>query len=295
VIVAGLSNLLVALAKIVGGVISRSAAMQAEAAHSVADTVTEVLLYQANRRGGRAPDERHPFGHGRETFFWAFLAALATFTAGALFSFVRGIDTLVNGESGNVGSLFVSYGVLVFAAFAEGGSLLRANRQLRAMADHAGLPPRQYLRITSDTPLKAVVFEDRAALAGLGLAGAGFTLWQVTGHAEWDGAASIAIGVVLAVIAVSLTRTNLSLLVGQRVTPQLHAALQAEVESLDGVEAVQLFIVVVLGPGELLVAAKISFADNSSTADIERVADDAEKRLRARFPGVRYVFLDPTA
>jgi cation diffusion facilitator family transporter len=295
VIIAGVSNLLVALAKIVGGVISGSAAMQAEAAHSVADTVTEVLLYQANRRGRRAPDERHPFGHGRETFFWAFLAALATFTAGAMFSFVRGIDTLVNGESRDVGSLPVSYGVLVFAAIAEGGSLWRANHQVGEIAAGVGLSPRQYLRITSDTPLKAVVFEDRAALAGLVLAGAGFTLWQVTGHAEWDGVASIAIGVVLAVVAVSLTRTNLSLLVGQRVAPQLHADLQAEVESLDGVEAAPLFIVVVLGPGELLVAAKISFADNSSTADIERVADEAEKRLRARFPGVRYVFLDPTA
>jgi divalent metal cation (Fe/Co/Zn/Cd) transporter len=163
------------------------------------------------------------------------------------------------------------------------------------MADRAGLTPRQYLRVTSDTPLKAVVFEDRAALAGIALAGAGFALWHVTGQAEWDGAASIAIGLLLGFVAVSLTRTNLSLLVGQRVSPQLHAALQAEVESMDGIEAVQLFIVVVLGPGELLVAAKISFADKSTTADIERVADEAEVRLRARFPGVRYVFLDPTA
>jgi cation diffusion facilitator family transporter len=295
VVVAGASNLVIALAKTVGSVVSGSAAMQAEAAHSFADTVTEVFLFVANRRGRRAADDRHPFGHGRETFFWGFLAALATFVAGALFSLVRGVDTLVHGESRESGTILVSYAVLLFAFLAEGASLRRASHQARSMAARANVPPRTFLRITSDTPLKAVIFEDRAALAGLVLAALGLALWQATGHAEWDGAASLAIGLLLVVVAVSLTRTNVSLLVGQRVAPQLHAALQAEIESLPGLEAVRLFIVVVLGPGELLVAAKVSFADNSSAVDVERFADEAEARLRARFSGVRYVFLDPTA
>jgi cation diffusion facilitator family transporter len=295
VIVAGAGNLVVAAAKTVGGIVSGSAAMQAEAAHSYADTVTELLLYVANRRGVRGPDARHPFGHGRETYLWAFLAAVATFIAGALFSLVRGVDTLAHGESRSSGPLVISYAVLLFAFLVEGASLWRGVHQARSTAARVDLPTRSYLRVTSDTPLKAVIFEDRAALAGLVIAGMGLTLWQATGHAQWDGAASLAICVLLAVVAVSLARTNLSLLVGQRVSPLLHAALQADVESLPGVEAVPVFIVVVLGPGELLVAAKVSFTDNSSTADIERVADEAEARLRARFAGVQYVFLDPTA
>jgi hypothetical protein len=99
VLIAGASNLAVAVAKAVGGLVSGSAALQAEAAHSVADTVTEVFLYVANRRGRRGPDARHPFGHGRETYVWAFLGAVATFVAGALFSLTLGVDTLVRGES----------------------------------------------------------------------------------------------------------------------------------------------------------------------------------------------------
>ncbi|MCU1428464.1 MAG: putative cation transporter [Actinomycetia bacterium] len=295
VIVAGASNLVVAAAKTIAGVVSGSAAMQAEAAHSVADTVTELFLFVANRRGGRGPDAEHPFGHGRETYVWAFLAALATFVAGSLFSLFRGVTTLVRGDSAGPGSLVISYAVLVFAFLVEGVSLWRGLYQARSTAGRLDVSPRTFLRITSDTPLKAVIFEDRAALAGLALAAIGLALWQATGQPAWDGASSLAIGVLLAVVAVSLARTNLSLLVGQRVPPLFHAALQADIESLPGVEAVPVFIVVVLGPGQMLVAAKVSFADNFSTADVERVADEAEARLRARSPGVRYVFLDPTA
>src|SRR4051794_23854333 len=269
--------------------------MQAEAAHSVADTVTELFLYVANRRGRRGPDAQHPFGHGRETYLWAFLGAVATFVAGALFSVWRGVDILVRGESPDGTSMLFAYGVLVFAFLVEAGSLRRGLSQARTLAARLGLPPRTFVRRTSDTTLKAVIFEDRAALAGLAIAAAGLALWQATGQAAWDGVASLAIGGLLAVVAISLARANLSLIVGQRVSPQLHAALQAEIEALPGVDAVPLFIVVVLGPGEALVAAKVSFADDSPATDIERVADDAEVRLRTRFPGVRYVFLDPTA
>jgi cation diffusion facilitator family transporter len=294
VIVAGAGNLVVAAAKTVGGIVSGSAAMQAEAAHSLADTVTEVFLYVANRRGVRGPDAQHPFGHGRETYLWAFLASVATFVAGASFSLARGVNTLMHGESRESGSLLLSYGVLLFAAFVEGASLWRGLHQARSTAARFQVTPRAFLRLTSDTPLKAVIFEDRAALAGLALAAAGLTLWQATGQTAWDGAASLAIGLLLAAVAVSLARTNLSLLIGRRVSPQVHSALQAEIESLPGVEALPVFIVVVLGPGEVLVAAKVSFADDFSTIDVERVADEAEARLRSRFQGVRYVFLDPT-
>ena len=294
VLVAGAANLAVAVAKAVAGVVSGSAAMQAEAAHSIADTVTEIFLFVAARRGTRGPDPQHPFGHGRETYLWAFLAALATFVAGAGFSLARGVETLVHGEPPDPASTLISYAVLAFAFLVEGVSLLRGRGQARRAATAVGLSPGAYLRVTTDTTVKAVIFEDVAALIGLVLAAAGVGLRQLTGQSAWDGLASMAVGVLLVVAAASLARTNLSLLIGQAARPQLQAALRGDLESLPGMVSVPVFAAVVIGPGDLLIAAKVHFAAAYSAADIERAADEAERRLRARFPGVRYVFLDPT-
>lgn len=294
VLVAGAANLAIAAAKAVAGVVSGSAAMQAEAAHSVADTVTEVFLFVATRRGRRAPDSRHPFGHGRETYLWAFLAALATFVAGAGFSLARGVETLAHGEPPDPTGIMVSYVVLAFAFLVESLSLLRGLGQARRAAAAAGMSPGEYVGLTTDTTVKAVIFEDVAALIGLALAAAGVGLRHLTGQSAWDGFASVAVGVLLVVVAASLARTNLSLLIGQTARPQLQATLREDLESLPGVVTVPVFAAVVIGPGDLLVAAKVNFAAAYSAADIERAADEAERRLRARFPGVRYVFLDPT-
>jgi cation diffusion facilitator family transporter len=294
VFVAGVANLAIAAAKAVAGLVSGSAAMQAEAAHSVADTVTEIFLFIAARRGARGPDVRHPFGHGRETYVWAFLAALATFVAGAGFSLARGVETLMHGEAPNSEGALISAVVLAFAFLVESISLWRGLGQARRVAATAGLSPAAYLRLTTDTTVKAVVFEDIAALIGLVLAAAGVGLRQLTGQSIWDGLASVAVGVLLVVVAASLAQTNLSLLIGRAARPQLQAALRSDLESLPGVVTVPIFVAVVIGPGDLLIAAKVHFAASYSGGDIERAADEAERRLRARFPGVRYVFLDPT-
>jgi cation diffusion facilitator family transporter len=293
VVVAGVANLAIAAAKAVAGVLSGSAAMQAEAAHSVADTVTEAFLFVAGRRGRRAPDSLHPFGHGRETYLWAFLASLATFVAGAGYSLAEGIGTIMHGE-GDPGPPLVSYVVLAFAFVVESISLLRGLGQTRRAAGEVGLAPGPYLKITTDTTVKAVVFEDVAALIGLLLAAAGVGLRQLTGQSIWDGLASVAVGVLLVVVAASLARTNLSLLVGQAARQELQDALRAELEALPDVASVPVFAAVVIGPGDLLVAAKVHFTDCSTATEIESAADEAERRLRTRFPGVRYVFLDPT-
>ena len=293
VVVAAGANVIIAGAKLVAGAITGSAAMQAEAAHSAADTITEGFLFVAARRGGRDPDRRHPLGHGRETYLWAFLAAGVTFVLGAGFALFRGVDILLHGEHQDV-TVAVPTLVLVFAFFMDGMSLKRGLSQARAGAARAGVPLRTYLHVTSDTTLKAVILEDCAALIGLVIAGAGLGLWQLTGDPIWDGTASVVIAVLLVAVAVTLAVTNLSLLTGQAASEPLQVALRTEVESLAGVETVPVFLAVVLGPGDLLVAAKVHFAPDASAAEIERVADDAEDHLRARFPGVRYVFLDPT-
>jgi cation diffusion facilitator family transporter len=292
VVVAGLANLGIAIAKLVGGLISHSSAMLSEAAHSVADTITEVLLFIALKRGDRAPDARHPVGYGRETYFWALLACLATFTLGAGFSFYQGVETILEGEE--QGSPTIAYVVLAVSFVLEGASWLKAVRQVRGAAEKWGTTPRRYLAETTDTTVKAVTFEDSAALVGLVLAALGLFLEQVTGDPVWDGLAAILIGVLLLVVAGSLARTNVSLLIGQSVAPRLQDELRAEIAGLDQVDDVPVLLTTVIGPGQLAVMAKVDFADTATVADIERASDEAERRLVARHEGVRYVFLDPT-
>jgi cation diffusion facilitator family transporter len=293
VVLAGGVNLAIAIAKAVGGLLSHSSAMLSEAAHSVADTVTEVFLFVALKRGERKPDARHPFGYGRETYFWAFLASVTTFVVGAGFSVVQGVTTILHGTPG--GSPLVSYVVLAVSFVLEGSSLLKAVRQVRSAAHKWQVTPGRYLAGTTDTTVKAVTFEDGAALVGIVLAALGLFLEQVTGDPLWDGLSAVAIGLLLVLVAYSLARANLSLLIGQSAAPRIQAELRKEITELDHVVDVPFLLTSVIGPGQLLVAAKVDFDDGSTVADVERISDEAERRLVARHEGVRYVFLDPTS
>jgi cation diffusion facilitator family transporter len=293
VVVAGIVNLGIALAKLVGGLISHSSAMLSEAAHSVADTVTEVFLFVALKRGEKAPDEKHPFGYGRETYFWAFLASLMTFLVGAGFSIFQGVTTIISREPG--GPPLISYIVLAVSFVLEGLSFRKAVTQVRGAARKWGTSPQGYLKGTTDTTVKAVTFEDGAALVGLVLAAGGLLLEQLTGDPLWDGVSAVLIGALLIVVAFILARANKSLLIGQSASPSIEEELRGEIAALEHVDGVPFLLTSVIGPGKLLVAAKVDFDDSSTVADIERVADEAERRLVARHEGVMYVFLDPTA
>ncbi|SDY46117.1 cation diffusion facilitator family transporter [Modestobacter sp. DSM 44400] len=292
VIVAGAVNLAIAVAKLVGGLISHSSAMLSEAAHSLADTVTEVLLFVALKRGNRAADARHPFGYGRETYFWAFIASLCTFGVGAGFSIYQGVTTILGGEE--QGSPTISYIVLAVSFVLEGGSLVKAVRQVRGEAKEHGTTSRRYLQHTTDTTIKAVTFEDSAALVGLVLAALGLFLEQMTGDPVWDGIAAILIGLLLILVAGVLAQANVSLLIGQSLPGTTQQELKDELAGMDLVDDVPFLLTSVIGPGQVIVSAKVDFADSATVADIERAADEAERRLVARHPGVRYVFLDPT-
>lgn len=292
VLIAGGANLAIAVAKAVAGVLSGSAAMLSEAAHSVADTTTEGLLYTALRRGQKAPDERHPFGYGKESYVWAFLAALFTFVAGAGFSITHGVHTIHSGR--HSGDYTVSYVVLAVSFAIEATSLTRAVRQVRNSAGRWRVTPARFLRVSPDTTIKAVFLEDSAALVGLVLAGAGLGLAQATGEELWDGLASVAIGLLLLVAATTLAGSNVSLLVGRAATPRIRRMVEEEILAIPTVERIETLLTMQLGPTDVLVAAKVDFADTATGADIESAADEAERRLRARYSGIRYVFLDPT-
>ncbi|MFD1369649.1 cation diffusion facilitator family transporter [Actinoplanes sichuanensis] len=292
VLVAGAANLAIAVAKLVAGLISGSAAMLSEAAHSLADTVTEVFLYVALRRGAKPADEQHPFGYGKESWVWAFIAAIFMFVAGAGFSIYHGVMTILEGE--HTGNYLASYLVLAVAFVAESVSFAKALKQVRGAARRWDTTLGGYLRHTSDTTVKAVFFEDLAALTGLLLAAAGLGLAQVTGSEMWDGVASILIGLLLLVVAVVLGHSNASLLVGQAVPQRMYDRIAADLAGIEVVTSVPTLLTMRLGPGGILVAAKVDFADDVPAVVIETACDEAERRLRETFPEIRYVFLDPT-
>ncbi|MET7672214.1 cation diffusion facilitator family transporter [Micromonospora luteifusca] len=292
VVVAGAANLAIAVAKLIAGVISGSAAMLSEAAHSVADTTTEVLLYQALRRGARPADQRHPFGYGKESYVWAFFAAMFTFVAGAGFAVTHGVTTILVHE--HSGDYLISYIVLAVSFVIESISLARALRQVRSESKRWEITPRRFLRLTADTTVKAVFLEDSAALIGLLLAAAGVGLSHVTGDEVWDGIASILIGLLLLTVAGILAANNLSLLVGRAVPDRLRHEIEQELTGLPEVERIDTLMTMQLGPDDILVAAKVDFRDDATGAAIEATAEEAERRLTGRYPEIRYVFLDPT-
>ncbi|WP_086823404.1 cation diffusion facilitator family transporter [Streptomyces sp. NRRL B-24572] len=292
VIVAAAANLGIAVAKAVAGIVSGSSAMLSEAAHSVADTVTEALLLTALKRSEKPADEDHPVGYAGERYVWALLAAVATFVGGAVFSIYDGIHTLTHGEE--LGDPLASYIVLGVAFLLEGFSLRTGIKQVRAEAERVKTPFAQYLRLTPDTTVKAVVMEDSAALVGLMLAAGGLLGGQITGSGVWDGIASILIGVLLVYVAWVLGRSNAELLVGRPAPRRMREGIREELLSVPHVIGVLDLITLIQGPGEVMVAAKIDFRDVSSAEQVEWACEDAESQLRERFPAIRRVYLDPT-
>ncbi|ADD43827.1 cation diffusion facilitator family transporter [Stackebrandtia nassauensis] len=292
VIVALLMNLAIAVSKAVAGLLSGSAAMLSEAAHSVADTMTEVFLYIALRRGSRGPNERHPFGYGREAYFWAFMAATFTFIVGGGFSITHGFNEITADEP--PGDYLVSYIVLAISFGLESVSLAKGLKQTLSESRRLKVSPWTFLKLTPDTSVKAVVLEDIAALAGLVIAGAGLGLTELTGSPVYDGVASMVIGVLLLVVAVVLAAANKSLLIGQSVPPRMRDLITEELLAVPTIKHVRELYTIHLGPSQIFVAAKVDFADTASGASIEDDSDSAERRLRQRFPQISFVFLDPT-
>ncbi|MFD9336702.1 cation diffusion facilitator family transporter [Streptomyces sp. NPDC060028] len=292
VLVAGATNLGIAAAKTVGGIVSGSSAMLSEAAHSVADTVTEVMLLASLRRSAKPADEAHPLGYGPERYIWALLASIATFFGGAVFAVYDGIHTLVHGE--DPGDPTFSYVVLGISFVLEGYSLLVAWRQVKGEAARMAAPVGLYVKHTPDTAVKAVLLENAAALIGLVLAAGGLLGAQLTGSGAYDGVASLLIGLLLVWVAWELGRSNAQYLIGRPLPEATRAQVREELLSVPHIEGVLELTTLVQGPAEVLVAAKIDFHDLASARQVEGACEDAEAQLRERFPAIRRVYLDPT-
>jgi cation diffusion facilitator family transporter len=287
------ANFVIAVAKAVAGMLGRSPAMLAEAAHSVADTMNQVFLLVSLSLGDRKPDEEHPFGYGKERFFWAFLAAVFIFVSGAVFSLYEGLRALLGNEETEA-TFVIVYAVLGFSLVAEGASLLRAMSQVRRDARHAGVALRTYLRNSNDTTVRTVLFEDSAAVTGVVLALVGVALHQLTGERMWEGLASIAIGLLLVVVAYTLGRDNKGLLIGEAARPEQRELLRDVIMGHPQVEEVLELLTMHLGPNALLVAVRLDLQDDLSAAEVEELSNQIDHELRHAVTEVSQVFLDAT-
>jgi cation diffusion facilitator family transporter len=287
------ANAGIGVAKLAGGLISGSSAMLAEAAHSAADTTNQLLLLASLNLAERPADDTHPFGYGKERFFWSFLAAVSIFVSGALFSVYEGLHRILGGgsEEGGVG---IAFAVLAVGLVLEGSSLIRAARQTGGEARERSRSFADHLRVSRDPTVKTVVFEDSAAVIGLLLAAAGLGLTTLTGSVVWDGAASIGIGILLAAVAFTLGRDTRALLIGEGALPEEREAIVRVFDEHAKVQSVEELLTMALGPTSLLVAARLDFIPELDSDAVEEIADELEQRLRDAVPEITEVFLDPT-
>ena len=292
VLVAMGANAGIGVLKLVAAIFTGSAAMYAEAAHSVADTATEVLLLTALKRSDRKPDRQHPFGYGKERFFWALIAAVSIFVSGAVFAAYEGIRTMF-GESEEQTLAWIAYAVLGVSFVLEGTSWLQAVRQLRNEARNDETTPLRWLRETDDPTVKTVFFEDSAALIGLPLAFAGVGLHQLTGSAFWDGLASVLIAVLLTVVAYILGGTNKGLLIGRQADRKTVYALRDALAERQEVEQVVDLLTMSLGTDQILLCARLDFNDALDAASLERACAAIDADLRERFPDIAEIFVEP--
>jgi cation diffusion facilitator family transporter len=292
IIIALVVNLAVAAIKAVAGLLTASAGLLAEAAHSVGDSTTELFLVTALRRSGRPPDRRHPFGYGKERYFWSLLAALTIFALGAGFSAYQGISTIVGGEH-DAQSPTVGYVVLALSAVVEATSLRQATSRLRRESRRTRMSVGEYVLEPDDPTVKSVVLEDSAALAGLAFAAIGLALRQLTGNAVWDGVAALAIGALLVVVALELARTNVGLLIGKQANPRLVEDIRRCLEEQAEVLSVVDVLTMVIGTQKLLVCARVDFADELSATEAEQSCVHFHDVLAARIPDVEAVFIEP--
>ena len=283
------ANLGIAIAKFVGFLITGAASLLAEAVHSVADTSNQALLLLGGHRARRSATEEHPFGYGRERFFWAFVVALVLFSMGGLFAIYEGIEKLRHPHE--VESLVVAVVILLVAIALETFSLITAVRE----ANHVrgGQSWWTFIRRSKNPELPVVLLEDTGAEIGLLLALVGVVMAHVTEEPRWDAAGSLGIGILLVVIALVLATEMKSLLIGESASPGDQEAIRHAIEDSPEVRRLIHMRTEHLGPDELLVAAKAEFDGGLSFADLARAVDDTEARLRQAVPSARVVYIEP--
>lgn len=283
------ANLGIAVVKFAAFLITGSASLVAESAHSVADSGNQVLLMVGRSRAGRSETEEHPFGFGGERYYYAFLVAVLLFAAGALFSGYEGIHRI--GHPEHLTSAAVALGVLAAAAVLETFSLRTALAESREARDGASLMG--YIRRAKAPEIPVVLLEDMAALTGLAIALVCVGLAAATGNDRWDGVGSLAIGVVLGCVAVLLVVKTKSLLIGESADVSVTSRIVSAIESGPEFDRVIHLRTLHIGPDSLLVAAKVAVAGDLPSSVVAVGIDAAERRIRSVVPIAKMIFLEP--
>ena len=289
ILAAFLANLGIAIAKFIGFLITGASSMLAESIHSVADTANQGLLVVGGRQAARPATPEHPFGYGRDRYFWAFIVAMVLFLVGGLFAIYEGVSKLRDPHE--ISSPGVAFAILGVAVVLELFSLRTAVREARPY--RGGLSWVAYIRRSKSPELPVVLLEDLGALCGLLFALLGLTLTEVTGDPVWDGVATVMIGVLLVVIAVILVVEMKSLLIGESASTEHQDAIREAIEGAPDVRGLIHMRTLHLGPDEVLVAAKIDLAPELTAARIADAIDGAEARVRAAVPIARVIYLEP--
>jgi cation diffusion facilitator family transporter len=291
VVVALTVNAAVATAKIGAAVLTGSTAMSAEAAHAVADTGNQVLLLVAQRRSVRPPDDRHPFGYGRDAYFWALIASVGVFVAGAVFSLREGIDELLHEV--DAASFEAAYAVLAISAIFDSVSLVQAVRQLRSEARRFRRDFLDQVVLTSDPTVRAVFAEDAAAIAGDVIAVVGIALHQATGSPVPDAIAAVLIGLLLVAVSVQLARRNRDFLLGEQAPPAARAEVEQFLIGRPGVVAIRELLLTYLGPRRIWVLTRVDVEDRLRGDEVEELVRAIETGLRKQSPYIVRVDVVP--
>ena len=289
IIAALIANGGIAIAKFVGFAITGAASLLAEAVHSVADTSNQALLLLGGSRARRKASDVHPFGYGRERYFWSFCVALVLFSMGGLFAIYEGIEKIRHPHE--VENLMVAIGILVFAILLETFSLLTAVREAQKAKGDLGWW--QFIRHSKNPELPVVLLEDIGAEVGLFLALGGVVMGHVTEEPRWDAVGSLGIGILLVVIAVTLIIEMKSLLIGESASAADVDRIKGALTGTAGVRGLIHMRTQHLGPDELLVAAKVELEPTLTIADVAATINAAETSLRSAVPAARVVYLEP--
>lgn len=290
IVAAFFANLGIAISKFVGFLLTGSAGLAAESVHSLADTANQGLLFLGGSRASRARDAEHPFGHERERFFWAFIVALVLFSMGGLFAIYEGISKLRHPHETE--SMGIALGILGVAIILEGFSLRTAVRETSHVKPKE-MSYWKFIRTAKQPELPTVLLEDVAAQTGLVIAFMGVLLAHFTHEPRWDAAGSIAIGVLLVVVAFILGIEMKALLMGETASPSDQTALARALRSNTNVRDVIYMHTEHLGPDTILVATKVIFDPALTASEVSRSIDDAEAAMRAAVPAARFIFIEP--
>jgi len=283
-----IGNSLIAVTKFAAAAYTGSSAMLSEAVHSVVDTGNQGLLLYGMRRARKPADAQHPFGHGREIYFWAFVVAILIFGLGAGISFYEGIVNIR--EPHPITSPLVNFAVLAAAALFELAAWTVAFREFRRVKGAAGYL--DAVRRSKDPTVFTVLFEDTAAMLGLAVAAVGIALAVYLDRPWLDGAASIGIGLVLAITAGLLAYECKGLLIGEAADPKVVAGIRRIIGEKAAIRAINELRTLHLGPEDILLALSVDFIDEVGSAEVEETINDLESRIKAAYPSIKRLFIE---